>query len=150
MIGEVKMRPKKSAGTPKRKNDKPFASDCNLDWKSTTILIKLNEDGFFNQNSILFSFQDIARSTRIINQLHFLIAINHFRNADDEYSLHFESGLERLLICDHLKSFFLTSNQTFIKFKCIITALIARIYHRQVSSLKGWRASLENLSFATI
>jgi hypothetical protein len=30
MIDEIKMRSKKSAGSPKRKNDKPFASDCKL------------------------------------------------------------------------------------------------------------------------
>jgi hypothetical protein len=28
MIDEIKMRLKKSAAPPKRKNDKPFASDC--------------------------------------------------------------------------------------------------------------------------
>jgi hypothetical protein len=30
MIDEIKMRLKKSAALPKRKNDKPFASDCNV------------------------------------------------------------------------------------------------------------------------
>jgi hypothetical protein len=31
MIDEIKMRSKKSGGSPKRKNDKPFASDCMID-----------------------------------------------------------------------------------------------------------------------